>query len=62
MMPNEIGKYKDIIKSIKNNRTMTTTKRNSALNVQKTIYRNKIIAMMKRTPPTATQDDLDQIK
>tara|TARA_R110000782_G_scaffold111312_2_gene201049 strand:- start:768 stop:2093 length:1326 start_codon:yes stop_codon:yes gene_type:complete len=59
---NEIGKYKDIIKSIKNNRTMTTTKRNSALNVQKTIYRNKIIAMMKRTPPTATQDDLDQIK
>ena len=59
---NEIRKYKDIIKSIKNNRTMTTTKRNSALDVQKTIYRNKIIAMMKKTPPTATQDDLDQIK
>lgn len=58
---NEIAKYKNIIKSIKENRTMTTTKRNNALDVQKTIYRNKIKAMMKKTPPTATQDDLDQI-
>lgn len=54
--------YKDIIQSIKDDTTLTTRKRNSAIELQKKIYQNRIKAMMNENPPRATQADLDQIK
>jgi hypothetical protein len=54
--------YEDIIKSIKDDTQLTTRERNSAVDLQKKIYRNRIKAMMNENPPRATQADLDQIK
>lgn len=54
--------YKDILQSIKDDTTLTTRERNSAVDLQKKIYRNRIKAMMNENPPRATQADLDQIK
>ncbi len=58
----QITQFKGIIDSIKKDRGLTTRERNKAVELQIKIYRNKIKALMRETPPRATQADLDQIK